>query len=174
MNTSHPPYRIKNKSRVRIPPRLIFSDPWCLLGFGLGSGLAPKAPGTFGTLAALPIYAVLAQLSLPAYLASLLILFVAGLVICQRCEERIQVSDHSGIVWDEMVGLLITLTAVPVTWPVTLTGFVLFRVFDVLKPWPIRLLDRNLHGGLGIMLDDAVAALFAALCLHGVLPYLTP
>jgi len=174
MNTSHPSYRIKNKSRVRIPPRLIFSDPWCLLGFGLGSGLAPKAPGTFGTLAALPIYAVLAQLSLPAYLASLLILFVAGLVICQRCEERIQVSDHSGIVWDEMVGLLITLTAVPVTWPVTLTGFVLFRVFDVLKPWPIRLLDRNLHGGLGIMLDDAVAALFAALCLHGVLPYLTP
>ena len=174
MNTSHPSYRIKNKSRVRISPRLIFSDPWCLLGFGLGSGLAPKAPGTFGTLAALPIYAVLAQLSLPAYLASLLILFLAGLVICQRCEERIQVSDHSGIVWDEMVGLLITLTAVPVTWPVTLTGFVLFRVFDVLKPWPIRLLDRNLHGGLGIMLDDAVAALFAALCLHGVLPYLTP
>lgn len=171
MNTSEPE-PAWSKNRVRIPARVVFTDPWCWLGFGFGAGLSPIAPGTFGTLAALPFYGLLASLSPPFYLAAVAGLFVAGILICQRSEERIQVSDHSGIVWDEIVGYLITMTAVPFSWPALAAGFALFRLFDILKPWPIRHLDRRLHGGFGIMLDDALAGLFAALCLHGLLPYL--
>lgn len=173
MSTSLVPKSARSKSRVRIPARLVFTDPWCFLGFGFGSGLARTAPGTIGTLAALPLYALMAQLSLPVYLTSVLILFLIGILICQRSEDRIQVSDHSGIVWDEIVGFLITMTAVPWSWPAIIAGFALFRLFDILKPWPICHLDRRLHGGLGIMLDDALAGLLAALSLHCLLPYLS-
>jgi phosphatidylglycerophosphatase A len=115
----------------------------------------------------------MAHLSLGAYVIVVLLLFLLGIRICQRCEERIQLSDHSGIVWDEIVGYLITMIAIPFSWPSAVAGFVLFRIFDVLKPWPIRWLDRSIHGGLGIMLDDALAGLFAALCLHWLLPWWT-
>lgn len=160
-----------SKSR-RIPARLVFSDPVCLLGFGLGAGLSPKAPGTLGTLVAIPVYALMAQLSLLDYLMVMLVMFALGILICQHCERRLQISDHSGIVWDEIVGYLVTLTAVPFSWSAAAAGFVLFRLFDILKPWPIRLLDRKVHGGLGIMLDDLLAGIFAALCLRLLLPYL--
>lgn len=161
----------RRKSRQRIPAERIFRDPWCFLGFGFGSGLAPVAPGTFGTLAAVPCYWLVAGLPLPYYAALVIGLFLAGIPICQRCEDRLAVSDHSGIVWDEIVGYLITMAAVPFSWPAAAFGFVLFRLFDVLKPWPIRRLDRTVHGGLGVMLDDAVAGLFAAAGLHLLRPY---
>lgn len=173
MSTSLEPESARPKNRVRIPARVVFTDPWCFLGFGFGSGLAKTAPGTFGTLAALPLYALMAQLSVPVYVMSVLCLFLTGILICQRSEERVQVSDHSGIVWDEIVGFLITMTAVPYSWPATLAGFALFRLFDILKPWPISQLDRRIHGGLGIMLDDALAGALAGLSLHWLLPSLS-
>jgi phosphatidylglycerophosphatase A len=171
MNTSPEPSLIRAKSRQRIPAHRIFRDPYCFLAFGFGSGLAPFAPGTFGTLAAVPIYALVAGLSVPVYLAVVIVLFLAGIRICQYCEDSLGVQDHSGIVWDEIVGYLITLTAVPFSWKAAAVGFVLFRAFDVLKPWPISRLDRTVHGGLGVMLDDALAGCFAAACLYLLRPY---
>lgn len=158
-------------ARPPIPADIVFRDPYCFLGLGFGAGLAPVAPGTFGTLAALPVYALVAGLPLPVYLAVVIGLFLAGVPICRRCEERLGVSDHSGIVWDEIVGYLITMAAAPASWRAAALGFVLFRAFDILKPWPIRRLDRTVHGGLGIMLDDSVAGLFAAACLYLALLY---
>jgi phosphatidylglycerophosphatase A len=158
--------------RQRIPARLIFTDPWCWLGFGFGSGLSPVAPGTLGTLTALPLYVWLSTLSLTGYVAIVVLLFALGIQICQMSEERLGISDHSGIVWDEIVGYLVTMTAVPFSWPAAALGFLLFRLFDILKPWPIRQFDRTVHGGFGIMLDDLLAGIFAAACLQLARPWL--
>ncbi|WP_116366795.1 phosphatidylglycerophosphatase A [Parahaliea mediterranea] len=138
------------------------------LAFGFGSGLAPKAPGTFGTLAAVPFYLLAAQLDLAAYLVFLLLAFVLGVYVCDRASRDLGVHDHPGIVWDEFVGYWITLCAAPAGWWWVVAGFVLFRVFDILKPWPIGWLDRRVHGGLGIMLDDVVAGVMAWACLQGL------
>jgi phosphatidylglycerophosphatase A len=170
MNTSPATKMAKAKSRRPIPASQVFGDPWCFLGFGFGTGLAPIIPGTFGTLPALPLYWLLAGLPLSWYLTAVVGLFLLGILICQRCEDRFGISDHSGIVWDEIVGYLVTMIAVPFSWPAAALGFLLFRAFDMLKPWPIRWLDRSVHGGLGIMLDDVLAALFAAAILHLLLP----
>lgn len=158
------------KSRAPIPARQILADPYCFLAFGFGSGLAPVAPGTFGTLAALPLYALLSGMSLPVYVGVVVVLLAAGVRICERCEARLAVHDHSGIVWDEIVGVLITLWGVPPTWQNIAAAFLLFRLFDASKPWPIRWLDRHVHGGLGIMLDDAAAGLFGWAALQVLLP----
>lgn len=147
-------------------------NPVLFLAFGLGSGLAPKAPGTFGSLAALPFFLGLALLPLPAYLLVLLVTTLAGVWICGRAAELMGVHDHSGIVWDEFVGQWLTLVVlVPVAgWSLamvgwTVLGFALFRLFDISKPWPIRWFDEHVHGGLGIMVDDLLAALPAAAIL---------
>jgi phosphatidylglycerophosphatase A len=155
--------------RVKIPAERVLNNPICFLAFGFGSGLAPKAPGTFGTLAALPLWWLASGLPLPAYLALTLLMFIGGVWLCGRCEQILGVEDHSGIVWDEFVGLFITLTAVPLSWKAVIAGFLLFRLFDVVKPWPISWLDKRLHGGFGIMLDDALAGLLAWVCLYGLL-----
>ena len=172
MNTSPAAKAPKYKSRDRVPAWRVFTDPYCFLGFGFGTGLAPMAPGTFGTLAAIPLYIALSGLSVPIYSAIVAGLFLIGILICQRCEDRLDVSDHPGIVWDEIVGYLITLTAIPFSWQAAGLGFVLFRIFDILKPWPIKRLDRTIPGGFGIMLDDAVAGLFAAVGLHLLRPFI--
>lgn len=137
------------------------------LAFGLGSGLVPWAPGTWGTLAALPLFLVLAPLPLWAYLAVTAALFLLGIGVCGRTARDLDLADPGAIVWDEWVGLLVTLTALPSGWGWLVAGVLLFRLFDVLKPWPIRLLDRSVHGGLGIMLDDLAAGLMAWLLLQG-------
>lgn len=160
------------KSHPPIPAGRIVRDPYCFLAFGFGSGLAPVAPGTFGTLAAIPIYWLLAGLDLPLYAGLVLGLFLAGIPICRRCEESLGVHDASGIVWDEIVGYLITMVAIPFSWQAAALGFVLFRLFDILKPWPISRIDRAVPGGLGVMLDDALAGVLAALCLSLARPYL--
>lgn len=151
---------------IRIRPQ--WRNPIHLLAFGFGSGAAPRAPGTWGTLAALVPYYFLQQLALLPYLAVVLVAFVAGIYICGRCSRDLGVHDHGGIVWDEFVGLWLTLILVPDGWPWLLAGFVLFRFFDILKPWPILWADRRIDGGLGIMLDDVFAALYAWLVLQGV------
>ncbi|SIQ86376.1 phosphatidylglycerophosphatase A family protein [Marinobacterium stanieri] len=150
-------------------PASVWRNPIHFLAFGLGSGAAPKAPGTFGTLAAVPLWYLMAQTSLPVYLVLTLAAFVIGIWLCGRTSRDLGVHDHGGIVWDEFVGYWITMIAVPVDWIWALLGFILFRLFDIWKPWPIRPVDRRVHGGLGIMLDDVLAGVFAALVLQGLI-----
>lgn len=137
-----------------------------MLAFGFGAGAMPKAPGTWGTLIALPIYFALSGLSLTFYLAIVALMLVAGIWICHTTARDLNVHDHPGIVWDEIVGYLITMIAVPAEGWWWLVGFVLFRLFDITKPFPIRQLDRQVEGGFGIMIDDVVAAVYAALVLQ--------
>lgn len=160
-----------------IPPTVILRNPVHLLAFGFGSGLAPKAPGTFGTLAAVPLYLLLQMLAPNYYAAFVAASIVLGIYLCGRTAQDLRVHDHPGIVWDEFVGFWITMFLAPAGWLWVLLGFALFRLFDILKPWPISYLDRRLKGGTGIMLDDIVAGLFAWLVLQGlvrVLPYIFP
>ena len=144
----------------------VLRNPVHFLAFGLGSGLAPKAPGTFGTLAAIPIYMLLNQLPLAGYALALILAFALGIWICEKTARDLGVHDHGGIVWDEFVGFWITMFVAPPQWWWIVAGFLLFRFFDIAKPFPISWLDRHVKGGLGIMLDDAVAGTFAWLCLQ--------
>jgi len=152
-------------SKVTVSAGQVFKDPVLLLAFGLGSGLAPKAPGTAGTLAAIPLYIVLSQFSPAVYLAALTIIILTGIGICGRASTKLGVHDHPGIVWDEFAGYLLTMLPASGGWVSILVGFALFRLFDIWKPWPIRLADRTVGGGLGIMLDDLLAAVPAAIGL---------
>lgn len=143
----------------------LLRDPGHALALGFGSGLAPRAPGTFGTLAAIPVYLLCMTLPAPVYLLVLAAAFAAGVYLCGRTARALGVHDHPGIVWDEVVGYLATMAFAPPGWAWIALGFVCFRVFDIWKPWPIRALDRHVHGGLGIMLDDLAAGIAAALTL---------
>lgn len=147
-------------------PPSVWRNPVHFLAFGFGSGALPLAPGTFGTLVAIPIYLLMAELPLAIYLGLVAIMTAVGIWLCQVTSRDLGVHDHAGIVWDEIVGYLITMIAVPVSWQWVLTGFVLFRIFDIMKPWPIRWADRQVHGGLGIMLDDVLAAVYAGLIMQ--------
>lgn len=146
----------------KLTPKQIVSDPVLFLAFGFGSGLAKKAPGTFGTLAAVPLYLALVQAqSLIVYSVVTLLVILVGVWICGQAAEKLGEHDFGGIVWDEIAGFLVTMWLVPFTWQAVALGFILFRVFDIIKPWPIRWIDRQVHGGLGIMLDDVLAGVFA-------------
>ncbi len=149
----------------RRQPRDLWLHPVHFLSFGFGSGLAPKAPGTFGTLAGVPVYLLMLQLPLSAYLGLTLLFALVGVWLCDTTSRALGVHDHGGIVWDEIVGLLVTLALIPFSWLNLLLGFALFRLFDIWKPWPIGWFDRRVHGGLGIMLDDLIAGVFAAFVL---------
>ena len=146
--------------------RLSWRNPLHWLATGFGSGLSPKAPGTMGTLMAIPCYLLIAGLPPVAYLGVLLVAAVAGIFICEAATRAIGMDDHGGIVWDEIVGYAITMFLAPTGWWWILAGFLLFRLFDIIKPWPICWFDRRVHGGLGIMLDDIVAGVFAWVCLQ--------
>ncbi|GLX86634.1 phosphatidylglycerophosphatase A [Thalassotalea loyana] len=137
------------------------SDPVQFLALGFGSGLAPKAPGTFGTLAAIPVFLLMAQLPVSQYMAVLSVMALFGVHICGYTAKAIGVDDHPAIVWDEIVGFLITMILVPVSVTTVVVGFLLFRFFDIVKPWPISAVDKKLHSGLGIMLDDIIAGVMA-------------
>lgn len=149
-------------------PASVWRNPIHFLAFGLGSGASPWAPGTMGTLAAIIPYFWFAQLALPFYLLMLLITSLIGIWLCGRTSQDLGVHDHGGIVWDEFVGFWITMLAAPAGLIWVAIGFVLFRIFDILKPWPIRWLDRQVHGGLGIMLDDILAGVFAFISLQTI------
>ena len=145
----------------KLTPWQILSDPVLFLAFGFGSGLAKKAPGTFGTVAAIPVYWLFAQTDLLVYSLLTLIVTVAGVWLCGIAAEKLGEHDFGGIVWDEIAGYLITLWLVPFSWQTMVVGFLLFRFFDILKPWPIKWLDRHVQGGFGIMIDDVLAGVFA-------------
>ena len=147
-------------------PASVWRNPVHFLAFGFGSGAAPTAPGTFGTLAAIPIYLLIAPLSLWVYLAIVVVMTILGIWLCDVTSKDMGVHDHSGIVWDEFVGYLITMAAAPPGWLWVVAGFFLFRFFDVLKPWPISWIDKHVKGGWGIMLDDIVAGIFSWLALQ--------
>jgi phosphatidylglycerophosphatase A len=148
--------------------RVALRTPAGLFAFGFGSGLARFAPGTMGTLVAVPFALLLKQLPGFAYGAVLAALFLAGVWICGAASRALGRHDPGGIVWDEMVGYWLTVALLPPAWGWWLAAFVLFRLFDILKPWPIRQAERSLGGGWGIMLDDVLAALYALLALEGL------
>jgi phosphatidylglycerophosphatase A len=156
----------------------LLATPAGWLACGFGSGLAPVAQGTFGSLAALLPWLLLRQLSLPLYLAVLAAGFVIGVWACNVAGDALGVDDHRSLVWDEFIGQWIALLPLLIpallptggfAWWMLLAGFVLFRLFDVWKPWPIRWLDRRVKGGMGVMVDDVVAGVFAAIVLALIL-----
>ena len=138
------------------------------LAFGAGAGLAPRAPGTAGTAAAIPIYLVVAAQPIAAYLVVTALVIAAGVWACGRTARDLGVHDHPGIVLDEIAGFLVTMTALPLDWRWIAAGFVAFRLLDIVKPWPISLADRRIGGGFGIMLDDVIAGAIACAALHAV------
>lgn len=153
--------------------RFLFSHPAHLLSFGFGSGLARRAPGTFGTLVAFPIYWFLApRLSEAMFLLMLIWAFAIGVWVCDITGKALGDSDYGGIVWDEIVAMLLVLFFTPPSWEWWLLAFALFRFFDIVKPPPIRYFDSNWHGGLGVMFDDLLAAGYALLCLAVIKTFL--
>ena len=148
-----------------VEARTVLTDPVHFLAFGFGTGLAPFAPGTFGSIPGALLFWLTLDLGLYAQVAIAVALAAAGVWICGESAKRLGVHDHGGIVWDEIVGMYVTLFVATVSVQGFVLAFVLFRVMDIVKPWPIRDLDHRIHGGLGIMLDDLVAALYAALLL---------
>ena len=146
--------------------RFLFSHPAHLLAFGFGSGLARRAPGTFGTLVAFPMYWYLApRLTNAMFMLVLIWSFAIGVWVCDKAGKALGVADYGGIVWDEIVAFLLVLFFTPPGWDWSLLAFVLFRFFDIIKPPPIRYFDSNWHGGLGVMFDDLLAAGYSLLCL---------
>ena len=135
------------------------------LAFGFGSGLSRFAPGTMGTIVAVPFVFLLKPLPLPVFLALLLSLFLLGVYVCGITARRLGKHDPGGIVWDEMVAYWLTVAFIPAQWPWLLAAFILFRLFDILKPWPIKQSETLFSGGLGIMVDDIIAALYAMVIL---------
>lgn len=143
---------------AKLSSNKIWQDPIYFIAFGFGSGLLPFAPGTFGTIAAIPIYLLIAGSTPIYYLILTAIAFLVGIAVCEKVSADLGVHDYSGIVWDEVVGYLLTMFLVPVHWFWMILGFLLFRLFDIWKPQPIRFIDERVQGGLGIMLDDVLAA----------------
>jgi phosphatidylglycerophosphatase A len=151
-----------------VAPSSVWRNPIHFFAYGFGSGAIPKAPGTAGTLAAVLIYLLLPQMSNLVYLGFLLISFVFGVWVCGKTAEDIGIKDPSGIVWDEFVGYWITMFMAPSGGVWVIIGFVLFRLLDIFKPWPIKWADKQIGGGMGIMLDDVLAGIMAALCMQAI------
>ncbi|WMS86675.1 phosphatidylglycerophosphatase A family protein [Pleionea litopenaei] len=150
--------------------RQILTHPVYLMAFGFGSGLAPKAPGTFGTLVAVPLFWWLADFHWAVLVSCIIVMTAVGVFLCGETARALHKHDHPGIVWDEIVGYLIAMLPLAKDWRAVVIGFILFRFFDIVKPFPIGLADRHVKGGLGIMLDDIIAGLMAAL-VGGLLWY---
>ncbi|WP_049620531.1 phosphatidylglycerophosphatase A family protein [Frateuria defendens] len=163
---------IERKTLTAAQRRALLASPAGWLACGFGSGLAPVAQGTFGSLAALLPWLLLRTLPLPVYALVLAAGFLIGVWACNAAERALGVADHRSVVWDEFIGqwlALLPLLLVPAPWWGIVAGFALFRLFDVWKPWPIGWLDRRLKGGLGVMVDDVVAGVFAAVALAALL-----
>ena len=142
--------------------RKVLRDPILLFAFGFGTGLSPKAPGTVGSLLGVLLGAATLPVAMHFRWSLAITLFALGIWLCGEAGRRLAVHDHPGVVWDEIVAMYLVLLAVPLSIGFWVSAYLLFRLFDIWKPWPIRDLDHRLGGGLGTMLDDLVAALYAA------------
>jgi len=156
------------KKGVVTTPRSVWRNPWHFLAFGFGSGAVPKGPGTAGTAVAMVIYVLLPEMGPVSQLALIVVSFAFGVWLCEKTSNDLGVHDHGGIVWDEFVGYWITMFMAPQAWFWPLVGFALFRVLDIFKPWPVNWADREVKGGMGIMLDDVLAGIMAALCIQAI------
>lgn len=156
------------KDYIHIPsiPDSVWQDPLHFIAFGFGIGTIPFAPGTFGTLLAALFYLLTIHLSLSLYCLVTAIVTLLSILICHYASAEILVSDHQGMCLDELPGFFITMIGVPFHWYTLIAGFILFRIFDIIKPWPIRYFDRHLHGGFGMVFDDVLAGMFAFVMLH--------
>jgi phosphatidylglycerophosphatase A len=154
--------------KINSVPRSIWRDPVQFIAFGFGSGASPYMPGTVGTLAAVPFYLLLQPLSINTYLLTLMVLTLISFWLCHRAGKAVGETDHSGIVLDEFIGYFITMTAAPAGGVWLLLGFILFRFFDIYKPWPIHYIDNHMPGGIGVVLDDVVAGVFAGVLLYAL------
>jgi phosphatidylglycerophosphatase A len=146
--------------------RFNLKKPTHFLALAFGLGLAPKAPGTFGTLAAIPFILITMFSSLWLQIAVAVLLSLVGIWLCDVASKDAGVHDDPAIVWDEIAGFYITMLGITISWKSLLIGFILFRFFDIVKPWPIKLLDKHVKGGFGIMVDDIFAGFASLLCLH--------
>jgi phosphatidylglycerophosphatase A len=153
------------EGRIPRPSSHALRDPVQLLALGFGSGLVPRAPGTAGSLLGLAAAILAAQWGAWIAVAITVVVVVAGVWICGEGARRLGVHDHPAIVWDEIAGMMIAMLAAPPGWGWTALAFALFRAFDIIKPWPIREIDHAMRGGAGIMLDDVMAGILAALVL---------
>lgn len=148
-----------------IPPT-VWQDPLQFIAFGFGSGTLPFAPGTFGTLFAIPFYLLIQHTPPLIYLAIVVILTVLSIWICDKVSKEIEVDDHQGMCLDEFIGFFVTMFAAPHGWIWIVIGFILFRIFDIWKPFPIRYIDEKIHGGFGMILDDVCAGIYSCLLIH--------
>ena len=166
------PFHRMKPAADRVSGRLVFTHPVHFIAFGFGAGLSPLAPGTVGTAAAIPLYLALSQLPLTCYWITTGLLALVGVWVCGYSARLLGVHDHPGIVWDEMVGLLVAMGMTRPSWFGIVAGFLIFRLFDISKPWPINIVDRKLPGGLGVMADDLIAGLYSLLILGLVAKWL--
>jgi phosphatidylglycerophosphatase A len=157
--------------RPRASLRFVWTQPAHALAFGFGAGLSRVAPGTMGTVAAIPVYLLLRGGGVGVYWGVTAVFFVLGVWACGHTARALGVHDHPGIVWDEIVGYLIATGFAPIGWEWVMAGFLVFRFFDIIKPWQIKWVDERLGGGMGIMLDDALAALYSIAVLWGLMKW---
>lgn len=156
----------KFKKTIPPLPASIWRNPLHFIAFGFGTGTLPFAPGTFGTLIAIPFYLLLEPLPLSLYLGLVFLLTLGAIVLSNHVENALKIHDHPGMCVDEIIGYLITMIHAPQGLIWVLVGFLCFRLFDIWKPWPIRQIDQSISGGLGVILDDALAGLYSMLCLQ--------
>ncbi len=149
--------------------QFLLQHPAHFFGLGFGSGLAPKAPGTFGTLVGYPLFWLISVYAFSTQLIIITFLFLIGIYFCDVTGKALGVSDHGGIVWDEIVAMMLVLAFTPNQWQWWLVAFLLFRLFDIWKPFPIRQFDAKLKNGFGVMFDDLLAAIYAIISLQGLL-----
>jgi phosphatidylglycerophosphatase A len=146
--------------------QFLLSHPAHFFALGFGSGLAPKAPGTFGTLVGLPLFWLISSYALHIQLLIITVLFLIGIYFCHKTGKDLGVADHGGIVWDEIVAMMLVLTTTPLHWFTWLMSFAMFRLFDIWKPYPICYFDAKFKHGFGVMLDDLLAAIYTILVMQ--------
>jgi len=160
---NHLKLRIKKNPAI---PKAVWQNPLYFIAFGLGSGAIPIAPGTFGTIFAIPFYLLLQPLSFVFYLVFVFIFCIFSMWLCHRISRDIQIHDHPGMCIDEFAGFFVTMIAAPIGWQWIVIGFLLFRLFDIWKPWPIRFIDEKIPGGIGMVLDDILAGIFSCIIIQ--------
>ena len=156
---------MRNYSTPPAAPDSIWQKPSHFIAFGFGSGAAPFAPGTFGTLIAVPFYLAICHLPILLYISLVTIITIASMWLCEHVSQEINVHDHQGMCLDEVVGYLITMIGAPQGLIWIVLGFIFFRVFDIWKPWPINYIDTHVSGGFGMILDDAFAGFYSIIML---------